>query len=226
MEVILFGGFRAHVGEEVWARLLASGTATRFYWGDVLLSQGEQGTHVLLLTEGSVKVMQVEPSGRELLLAVRSAGEILGEFAVLEQKARRASAIAIDHGMAFALPAPQFTRLMSELDLSRALCLNTLDRYRENERFLADLADYGPGERVARCIARLSAVSGPLLPLTHEDLAKATCLSRSTVSLGLSALKKDGLLATEYGCIRVLKPGRLLSWRASRTRLSGDGHSS
>ncbi len=70
------------------AALLAAGESHRFDDEEILLVQGEPGDFGYVLTGGLVKVIVEAESGVATTLALRSRGDLLGEFAALDRKPR------------------------------------------------------------------------------------------------------------------------------------------
>ncbi|MDR1985489.1 MAG: cyclic nucleotide-binding domain-containing protein [Treponema sp.] len=69
---------------------------TRTYAKDTLLfAEGEPGDELFILQSGSVKITKIV-NNEEVLLAVLKSGDIFGEMALLESKARSANAIAYE----------------------------------------------------------------------------------------------------------------------------------
>ena len=64
--------------------MLAAGTPVHFDDDDILVLQGEVGDLLYVLTGGMVKVTVAAETGIETTLAVRSRGDLIGEFAVLD----------------------------------------------------------------------------------------------------------------------------------------------
>ncbi|GAB2706656.1 Crp/Fnr family transcriptional regulator [Nocardia thraciensis] len=219
-------GFGGLVSTDTWQRLVDGGAPRRFQPGECIVRQGELGTHVVLLVNGTVKVARSERNGREILLALRGRGEALGEMSVLDGGGRSASVIAVGVCDTAILTADRFQKLIDELDLSAVLLRHVLGRYRESEELHAEALDLQPAERIARCLQRLVAVTGPELNLTQGDLAKAVGLARSTLASEIAVLRQAGVVDTQYGRLMVRHPESLRTWRGSHDPLSGSGHSS
>ncbi|ONI92612.1 hypothetical protein ALI22I_02765 [Saccharothrix sp. ALI-22-I] len=73
--------------------LLDSGSPVGYGPGDVLMRQGADDGHAVLLLTGAVKVQAIDESV-PALLGVRSAGDLVGEMAALDDKPRSATVIA------------------------------------------------------------------------------------------------------------------------------------
>ncbi|GAA4200891.1 Crp/Fnr family transcriptional regulator [Streptosporangium oxazolinicum] len=184
---------------EAWRALLSGGIARRYDAGDVMLRQGDPGTHVLVLTAGKVKVVRVEPDGTELLLAVRGPGEVIGEIAVLDGSGRSATVTALSVCVTYILSAERFSRIIDRFDLRDVLMRLLLRRYREGEDIRVELAGLPAFDRVVRILLRLAEVthgSQRAVDLSQDELASAMGLSRSAVAAELAELRRLGHIAT------------------------------
>lgn len=79
--------------------------------GEVLLRQGEFGGDVILVGSGLVTVGGASPLGDESLLALRGAGEVLGEVALLDGGPCSATATALTPARGVTVAAGDFRRL-------------------------------------------------------------------------------------------------------------------
>ncbi|MBH5335816.1 Crp/Fnr family transcriptional regulator [Streptomyces pactum] len=186
---------RGLVGEEVWTGMLRQSFERRHPVGDVLLRQGEPGTHVLALRGGVAKVIRRERGGDLTLLAFRGPGELLGEVAVLDDGERSASVQAISDCSVAVLSKTVFLRFVTDHDLYPVLVRYALSRLRESDRAR------GGGDvvtRLAASLVSLADISGHSaippgrcleLALTRDELAQHLRVSRNTVTAGLSELE-------------------------------------
>jgi CRP-like cAMP-binding protein len=184
---------------DVWQALLTSGTVRRYDKGEVLLRQGDPGSHVLALIVGRVKVTRVEPDGNELVLAIRGPGEVVGEMAVLGYTARSATVTALAPCVAYLLASANFLRIVREKRVEGILLRHVIARYRESEDARAELAGLPAMQRIAKVLFRFAAVVGgeyPELDLSQEELAGATGLSRASVAATLATFRRRSLIAT------------------------------
>lgn len=89
--------------EELAAALAAVGVLRRFSPGDAVVSQGDSGNSLFLLCAGRASV---QVHGREV--AVRKAGDHVGEMALLEPTApRSATLMALEETVAVEIPEPE-----------------------------------------------------------------------------------------------------------------------
>ena len=61
--------------------------------GETLFAEGDPGEEAYVIAEGEIEIVKVS-SGRDVLLAVRAAGDVIGETALLEMVPRSATARA------------------------------------------------------------------------------------------------------------------------------------
>lgn len=203
---------------DAWARLISAGDVRRHEPGVTLLRQGELPTHVLMLVAGRVKVVRSAPDGSVLVLAVRGAGEILGDISVLGDEGRSATVIAIDPCETRMVPADRFLVLVRSLGLEGELLRHAIGRIREGEAWRAEITALPAGPRIVRTLLRLAA-PGPAAPvdvgLDQTELGQAAGLARSTVAAELARLREQGLIATSRRRIIINDLARLRALAAS-----------
>jgi CRP/FNR family transcriptional regulator, nitrogen oxide reductase regulator len=166
--------------------------------------QGDRATHVYLLVEGRVKLVQVTPGGQQVIMRVLTPGEAFAGISLLKPKATYpVSAQAVADSTALAWEAQTLRDLTTA---EGALSINTgkviaeymtevQDRYRE-------LVTEKVERRVARTLLRLASQSGRKItegvlidiPLTRQDIAQLTGTTLFTVSRTLSEWERQGLL--------------------------------
>ncbi|RYE73734.1 MAG: cyclic nucleotide-binding domain-containing protein, partial [Hyphomicrobiales bacterium] len=90
------------------ADLLAVGKIQPTRANEEILTQGDEGTSLIILLDGVVRISMVTPNGREIILDYAEAGAVLGEIAVLDGAPRTASAIAMWPGRLLRLSRTAF----------------------------------------------------------------------------------------------------------------------
>lgn len=165
--------------------------------GDILLRQGDDGTHVLALLSGLVKVEHRTRSGSVHLLAFRGPNELLGELAALGGGDRMASIIALSACRVAVMDKTAFTRFLNGNDLTPALTRLAQDRLRESTP-----DDTGLDYRLATTLVQVADIlvesgcrpQGPIaLPLKRTELATRLGVSRDTVTERLKAMAHAGV---------------------------------
>lgn len=81
--------------------------------GDILIRQGQVGECMYVIQEGQVALMR-QQGGEEVLLGVRSAGEVLGENAIFEREVHTAEVRALSQVRVITVDKDNFTRRIHE----------------------------------------------------------------------------------------------------------------
>jgi CRP/FNR family transcriptional regulator, cyclic AMP receptor protein len=87
-------------------------TERSFQPGDPLMKQGEDGIGLFIILSGRVRVEKVDMSGKQVEIASNGAGDILGEFAVLDGAKRTATVTATEPTNCLVLASWEFTSFM------------------------------------------------------------------------------------------------------------------
>ena len=104
--------------------------------GDELFAEGSPGDRAYVIKEGQLEVVKAS-SGREVLLAVREPGEVIGEMALLEETPRMASVRARTDSVLLAIRKEPLDHLLStSLSASAAMFHVILGRWRTTEVML------------------------------------------------------------------------------------------
>jgi CRP-like cAMP-binding protein len=67
--------------------------------GETLMREGDLGDELVVIVEGSVRVVRAEPDGTDRLIRRYVSGDHIGELAVLREAPRAATVIAGDEGV-------------------------------------------------------------------------------------------------------------------------------
>jgi CRP/FNR family cyclic AMP-dependent transcriptional regulator len=88
------GSLLARLSDAERKALLVLGTLRQYAPGMILLTEGEQSTHLFLLIDGCVKVTATNEDGHVALLAIRVGGDLVGELSFLDGSPRSATVTA------------------------------------------------------------------------------------------------------------------------------------
>jgi CRP-like cAMP-binding protein len=201
------------------AQLRALGRPRRYPAGVALFVEGDDGSRVFLIESGRVKIGAVTDEGRDVLLAIRGPGELLGEFSALDGEPRSASAVALDDVEATVI-APEKYRdwLLERPEVLLAHLLNVIERLRDSDTKRVELSAYDIDRRVAVRLHELATdhgepVSGGgirvTVPLSQEELGTFTGASREAVAHSLQRLRKRNVVETSRRGYVVLDPSAL-----------------
>ncbi len=81
--------------------------------GEVIIRQGEVGDCMYVIQEGRVQII-AEKDGQDIRLAVRQAGDLIGEMAVFERDVRSATVRALGEARVLSVDANTFLRRVHE----------------------------------------------------------------------------------------------------------------
>lgn len=183
--------------------LLRLGTEVTYRSRQLLLRQGEDYQHALLVVSGSVKVVVHSEIGKDLLVAVRGRGELLGEMTALHRQRRAASVVASGPTAVRVIRGGELAEFLErhgEACLALAGVLS--DRLRLlHERWVEMITCRAP-TRVLRVLVELVRLHGRRtpegwelgVPLNQPELASLSGVALSTVEKALRALQERGLL--------------------------------
>ncbi len=101
--------------------------------GDELFAEGDNGDCAFVITGGEIEIVKVSAE-REVLLARRRGGEIIGEMSLLDESPRIATARAAVETTVLAIPKPALDELLdTSASAARAMFDTILGRWRETE---------------------------------------------------------------------------------------------
>ena len=104
--------------------------------GQELFAEGSAGDEAYVIKDGELEVLK-ESAGREVLLAVRERGEVIGEMALLEESPRMAGVSARTDSVLIAIHKEQMDRLLETSTSAAAAMFNAiLGRWRATESML------------------------------------------------------------------------------------------
>ncbi|WP_328478323.1 Crp/Fnr family transcriptional regulator [Actinoplanes sp. NBC_00393] len=184
----------------------------------VLLQEGVQESHVILLSDGLTKVTAAMTDGRHALLDVRVSGDLVGEISALNGTPRsatvttcRTSTIRIIHRNDFR------AFLRSHPDAAMAIAGIVADRLRLANRRRVDFASYPVKVRLARVLWEISTAYGYRdrdgivvdIHLTQSELATMCGAAEITLQKAMRELRASGIVGTGYRQVLVRDPAAL-----------------
>jgi CRP-like cAMP-binding protein len=186
------------------AALAEVGTVRHFEAGEPLLLQGQRQDRVFVLLRGRVKVVSTAADGTEVMLALRGAGELVGDIAAVEETEGGASVRTLEAVTARVITTPEFRRFLERrpgaaLALVRVLAGRLRDADRQRVQYAATTvlerlasALVGLAERYGHAAADRSVRIG--LRLTRSDLATMVAASPESVDRAWRILRARGVV--------------------------------
>lgn len=186
--------------------------------GRVVWSVGQAGQHVLVITDGRLKVTIASAEGDDTLVAIIGPGDLIGELALITGSRRSARITAIDDVRVRSIASDAFSTLVDERADVRHALLSTLAARVENADQRIEVVNAPVERRVAAQLCHLADRFGRAtedgsvridIPLTQQELASLVWATRVSVARTLRDLREAGLVRTGRREIEVLDPDGL-----------------
>jgi CRP/FNR family transcriptional regulator, cyclic AMP receptor protein len=179
----------------------------------LILHEGSAGDEVAIVLTGRVKLVASGAEGRDVVLAIRGPGELIGEMAALGGIRRTATAIAVDDVEVGYLDARGLRDFLNEHSAAALVLVRMLiRRWADADRDRISLATQDSVGRLASRLLELGEHHGAQtehgvrieLSLSQDELASWTGATRETVSRALRLMRGLGWIATDHRAITIL----------------------
>jgi CRP-like cAMP-binding protein len=175
-----------------------------------LFHEGEPTDDVYLVVSGLLKLMKTGADGSEAVLAIRGAGDVVGELSAIDARPRLASAITMTETSVLSLPRARLVDVMhGRPDLAFSLLAGLSGQLRAVALHRLALAS---GDAVALVARRLFELASDQLfepirsmqlglivvdmPVSQRELATWAGVSHRSAVAALTRLRHDEIIAT------------------------------
>lgn len=212
------------------SELLALGAKRTYRPGEVMIRERDTGTFVLILRSGWSVVSVETERGARLILALRGAGELIGDLAAFDQGPRSATVTALGEVEATLLAGQRFRSFLATRPLATGLIMRQLStRLRNADVERRALASESVLRRLAVRLVELAERTGRAggngtvveLPLPQHDLAAAIGATREAVAKALRVLRDQDVVRTAHRQVTVIDPQVLLLLAAGQQQPRG-----
>ncbi len=206
------GTFVAALHSDDYSALTEIGRSRRYPKGATLFSEGNRSDRVVILTKGRAKISRVTTDGREVLLAVRGAGDLLGEMSAFDERPHSATIVTLEDVDALVLTRQEFKAFLEAHPRAALTLLRMMStRLRAADETRVDFLAHDAEGRVAKALVDLAERYGEAtasglrisLALSQEELAGWLGASRESVSKALQTLRGRGWIETHRRGITV-----------------------
>jgi CRP/FNR family transcriptional regulator, cyclic AMP receptor protein len=180
--------------------------------GEVLFSKGDDGSTLIAVVSGSIKICVPSAEGKEIVLNVIHASEVFGEISLLDGQPRTANASAMSDGEILTLDRREFIPFLRQnpdvmLTLLAVLC----SRLRRTSEQVEDVLFLELSIRLAKVLLRTGQVDRGKLRVraTQKELGQMIGLSRESTNKQLRSWASGGIIKIEKGGVIILTPGAL-----------------
>ena len=184
--------------------LVAEGATTRHYnGGEIIFSEGEVCSELLIVRDGKVKVLKSAANGRQQLLSIERGGNTLSELSIFDGSPYSATAEAATTTCVLCVQADRFRKICRQSPEVALKVIKVLGfRLRRMAALVEELSFSTVRGRLVAHIVRLTQENGS--PSTqgieidllenNEELAARLGTVRELVSRNLGRLHNEGLI--------------------------------
>jgi CRP/FNR family transcriptional regulator, cyclic AMP receptor protein len=186
--------------------------------GEEIFPKDSPGNCMMLVLCGSVRVSSISLSGKEIVLNIINAGQIVGEIAVLDGGPRTCDAVAMTDCELLVLNRRD---LMPFLERHADICLMLIkilcERLRHTSEQVEDLVFRDVEQRIAKALLQLCERFGRPdgggrvleLHLSQSELANIIGITRESVNKQLKAWQRAGFIDVAKEAVMIINPAAL-----------------
>jgi CRP-like cAMP-binding protein len=217
-EALLCSPIFAVMKPEELNEILTFASERRLRRGQTIFHRGDEGSSMMAVLRGRVRITTVSADGKEVTLNVINPGEILGEIALLDGEPRSADAVAVEDSTVLVVERKHFLPFLHQSeDLFLRVLTVLCSRLRRTSASLEDVALFDLPVRLARTLMRLAKDYGQKsgngiridLKLSQRDLSNLVASSRESVNKQLRIWRDEGWIDDESGFLILRQPSEL-----------------
>jgi CRP/FNR family transcriptional regulator, cyclic AMP receptor protein len=213
--VLLHSSLFAAMQPEELDEIMTFATERRVRRGQTIFTRGDNGSSLMAVLRGRVRISSISSDGKEVTLNVISPGEIFGELALLDGKPRSGDATAVEDTTLLVVERRHFMPFLARNpDLTFRLLSVLCEKVRRTSIALEEIALFDLPARLARVLLKLGEDYGRGSPagtriemkLSQRDLSNLVASSRESVNKQLRAWRENGTVDVEEGLIVLRRP--------------------
>lgn len=194
-------------------------SCTLYKKGQVLFHEGTRPLGIFCINGGKVKIYQIGADGKEQIIRIAKAGDLLGYKAMLADETYAVSAETLEDCTICFLSRNNFLDTLKEsTDLNKRILKEICHEHGVLTEEVTNQAQNSVRERFALALLKLKDTygldgheDGPVeINLTREDLANLVGTATETLIRLLQEFKEDGMLETQGRKIRILDSKKLV----------------
>jgi CRP/FNR family transcriptional regulator len=177
-----------------------------------LFVEGSIPRGVFCINEGKVKVFKTGDDGKEQIIQIARAGDLLGFRSMFAEDAYKVSAQTLEESNICFIRKEDFLSLMDYNSVLRNGIIKELStELTDQAEFITNMAQKSVRQRLAFVLLLLMEVySAEPINLSREDLANFVGTATETLIRLLKDFKEEGIISTETRKITVLDSQKLL----------------
>ncbi len=193
-----------NANEPIWQFLSfdAVGCSTGNYPKNALVyAQGEPSNAIFFVVEGWVKISAVSAQGRQAVLSIMGAGDILGDTCVFDQPFRTSSATTVECSSLLRIEKQDLRHILRrDPRFAEGFLRRLLSQKERLEQGLVNQLFNSSEKRLASILLSLASDGSGRIPrINQETLAAMVGTTRSRISFFMNKLKRFGLIRYDDG---------------------------
>ena len=193
-------------------RLVTYVRVAKFAANEVIFRKGDPGHSMMSVITGRVRIGSLSPTGKEAVLNIINPGEVFGEIALLDGKARTADATAMVDSDLLVLERREFIPFLERhprtcIDLLTVLC----GRIRDTTEMVEDTLFLDLPARLGRTLLRLAERHGEEtgdgirigIKFSQRELGDLVGMTRESINKQLAAWREMGIVKIDRGHILI-----------------------
>ena len=213
------------LNDDVQSALAEAGKLRSYSDGELIYSEGDDATDMLIIHSGGIRVGRLSSDGKEMTFAVLGPGHQLGLMGMMVGQ-REQTATSIDETQVSVISRESFDRILEQHPgLATQLLMVILGRYKAALQFIDDLKRLPISVHTAVILEQLleSSNNPHIIDWNQSDIALALGTSRVSVGKALKELESEGLIALRYAKVEISDHERLNQWiKFQRAKLTDD----
>lgn len=198
--------------------VLAAGRVRNVSEGESVFRQGDPAAEFFFLIGGRLKVSQVTPDGRQVVVRHVNPGDLYGIAMALKRDDYPGTAMAVAESVTLAWDTRHWPDFVGRNPSLAMGALQTVgQRLQDAHTRIRELSTEEVERRVAHALLRLANQAGRKVeegilidfPITRQDVAEMTGTTLHTVSRILSAWEEQGLVGSGRKKILIKAPHKL-----------------
>ncbi|MCB4798712.1 Crp/Fnr family transcriptional regulator [Tamlana sp. PT2-4] len=185
-------------------------TSLSFKKGDVLFQEGDNINGVFCIKQGACKLTKLSSNGKDQIVRLANAGELLGQRSLISNEPANLTAIAVNNMRVCFLPKQEIENgFTSDIDFSVDLLKSLAQELKLADNVIVDMAQKSVKKRLAETLLYINVnfgvdADGLLnIVLTRDDYANIVGTATESAIRILSQFKKEGLISAHGKKIKI-----------------------
>jgi CRP/FNR family transcriptional regulator len=210
----------AYLSENELIKIVNMTGNRKIHKGDVILREGETSSILYIINEGKIKLSKITKAGKEQIVHILSHGDFFGEMNLfIANSSNNYNAVAITDANLCTLSKIDLEKLLLEFpNISLKILQEISKRLQDTENLAQTLATNDVEIRIAYMIGEFMDKYGVNTkkgikiecPLSREEMANYTGVSRETISRKLKKFENLGIIELIGNKIILIKDEEIL----------------